>query len=527
MRRLLVPACLLCLVILLGCGPADDGSPSPTERQTELPIPSVTLSLSSKLTNLDIVGSTHQPSIVTLYLIAGRLFRLNHDWSVEPELAESMEVSGDGLTVTVTLKEGLVYSDGTPVTSRDVVFAYTRNRDHPGPFFPMLLAPVRQVEAPDSKTVVFHLKEPYLDLPLALAHMAMGIHPRSRIEEDPEYFHHPVSSGPYVLKEWIPGASKWTIEANPNYVRGRMAIERIELVAVPDPTSRVLQLTAGTIDYVYDLPVTARTSLPAEVETYPAPHNGQYHVAFNGGLPDGHPLRNAQVRQAISLAIDRDEVNQKAFGGISAPARGFQYAGPPESLFNLPYGGKRNLAAARELLAETPFRDGFSVKLQAWGQRSGWTDAALVIAANLEELGIQVQVEPLEDAVASSNLRSGSYEMQFSGLAAGPMNFFRSQWIPGATWTESLRYHNPEVIRLVNSASVAIDFDRRIELIHRAQELALQDMPLVPISERVVLVGSRIDRKILFEANLPPGTNPMVATLAELQRDSEPASTGE
>ena len=107
---------------------------------------------------------------------------------------------------------------------------------------------------------------------------------------------------------------------------------------------------------------------------------------------------------------------------------------------------------------QTPFSDGFSVKLQAWGQRSGWTDAALVIAANLEDLGIQVQVEPLEDAVAIANLRSGGYEMQFSGLAAGPMNFFRSQWIPGAFWTEALRYHNPDVIRLVNSASVAIDF---------------------------------------------------------------------
>ena len=527
MQRLFLVAGLLCLAVLHGCGPADPGGAGPREKQTELPIPSITLSLSSKLTNLDILGSAHQPSIVTLYLIAGQLFRLNHDWSVEPELAESMEVSGDGLTVTVSLKEGLVYSDGAPVTSRDVVFAYTRNRDHPGPYFSILLEPIRQVEAPDSRTVVFHLKEPYLDLSLALAHMAMGIHPRSRIEEDPEYFRHPVSSGPYVLKEWTPGASNWVIEANPNYVRGPMAIERIELVAVPDPTSRVLQLAAGTIDYVYDLPVTARASLPAEVEAYPAPHNGQYHVAFNGGLPDGHPLRNAQVRQAISLAIDRDEVNQKAFGGISPPARGFQYAGPPESLFNLPYEGKRNLAAARELLEETPFRDGFSVTLQAWGQRSGWTDAALVIAANLADLGIQVQVDPLEDAVASSNLRSGGYEMQFSGLAAGPMTFFRSQWVPGSFWTEAVRYRNPEVIRLVNSASVATDFDRRIELIHRAQELALQDMPLVPISERVVLVGSRIDRKILFEANLPPGTNPMVATMAELQRDSDQSSAGE
>ena len=173
-----------------------------------------------------------------------------------------MEVSDDGLTATVTLKEGLVYSDGTPLTSQDVVFAYTRNRDYPGPFFPTLLLPIERVEAPDRNTVVFYLKAPYLDLQLALAHMAMVIHPQSKIEEDADYFRHPVSSGPYVIKEWIPGASRWVVESNPHYVRGPMAIERIELVAVPDPTSRVLQLASGTIDYVYELPVTARPSLP-------------------------------------------------------------------------------------------------------------------------------------------------------------------------------------------------------------------------------------------------------------------------
>ena len=76
-----------------------------------------------------------------------------------------MEVSDDGLTVTVTLKEGLVYSDGTPLTSQDVVFAYTRNRDYPGPFFPTLLLPIERVEAPDRNTVVFYLKAPYLGSP--------------------------------------------------------------------------------------------------------------------------------------------------------------------------------------------------------------------------------------------------------------------------------------------------------------------------------------------------------------------------
>ena len=70
----------------------------------------------------------------------------------------------------------------------------------------------------------------------------------------------------------------------------------------------------------------------------------------------------------------------------------------------------------------------------------------------------------------------------------------------------------------MNAASTATAFDQRIKLIHEAQDLALQEMPLIPVSERVVLVGNRIDRDILFEANHPPGTNPMVATMAELQR---------
>ena len=519
MRRFSVPAWLLSIALSQGCGtPPDEGRSSKTTRDQELPLQSVTISLSSKLTGLDILGATPQPDIVTIYLTAGRLFRLNHDWTVEPELAESLEVSDDGLTVTVTLKEGLVYSDGTPLTSQDVVFAYTRNRDYPGPFFPTLLLPIERVEAPDRNTVVFYLKVPYLDLQVALSHMAMGIHPQSKIEEDPDYFRHPVSSGPYVIKEWIPGASRWVVESNPHYVRGPMAIERIELVAVPDPTSRVLQLASGTIDYVYELPVTARPSLPPEVATYQAPLNGQYLIAINNGLPSDHPLRNPKVRQAISLAIDRQEINQKAFGGISAPARGFQYPGPREGLENLPFEGKRNLQAARDLLAQTPFADGFSTSLQTWGQRAGWTDAALVIAANLAELGIEAQVNPLEDAVATANLRAGRYEMQFSGNASGPMNFFRNQFVPGTFWADVIRYNNPEVTRLVNAASTTTAFDQRIKLIHAAQDLALQDMPLIPVSERVVLVGNRIDRDILFEANFPPGTNPMVATMAELQR---------
>ena len=527
MRRFFSYTWLLPLVLFQACSPTVKVPSKKAITNQDLPLPSVTISLSSKLLNLDPVKPAPQSDIITIYLTAGRLFKLNRDWSVEPELAESMKVSEDGLEAKVILKEDIVYSDGTKLTSQDVVFAYTRNRDFPGPFFPTLLLPIDSVEAADHRTVIFRLKQPYIDLRLALAHMAMVIHPQSKIENDPDYFLHPVSAGPYVLKKWIPGASTWTIEANPHYVRGAMAINQIELVSVPDPTSRVLQLVSGSIDYVYELPVSAQALMPEEVTTHKVPLNGQYFFGVNHGLPSNHPLRNAKVRQAFSLAINREEINQKAFGGISTPAKGFQYPGPKEGLDNLPFKGRRNLEAARELLAQTPFAKGFRTILHSYGQRPGWTDAALVIASNLKDLGIEVQVSPVEDSVATSDARAGRFEMIFSGNSSGPINFFRNMWIPGTFWAEVLRYNSPEVISLVNAASKSKNFDQRIELIHAAQDLALEEMPIIPVSERVLLVGSRIRRDILFEENLPPGTNPMVATISELQGVDSGSSVSE
>ena len=136
MRRFFSYTWLLPLVLFQACSPTVKVPSKKAITNQDLPLPSVTISLSSKLLNLDPVKPAPQSDIITIYLTAGRLFKLNRDWSVEPELAESMKVSEDGLEAKVILKEDIVYSDGTKLTSQDVVFAYTRNRDFPGPFFP-------------------------------------------------------------------------------------------------------------------------------------------------------------------------------------------------------------------------------------------------------------------------------------------------------------------------------------------------------------------------------------------------------
>jgi len=167
-------------------------------------------------------------------------------------------------------------------------------------------------------------------------------------------------------------------------------------------------------------------------------------------------------------------------------------------------------------------RSGFKFSLQPWGQRPGWTDAATIIKENLADLGIEVTVEPKTDADAIANLTAGNFDAQFSGNTQDPLSMLKNQFAAGGTWTAWERYDNPEVTKLLVDAGNASDQATRLDLFHKAQELAYQDMPVVPVSERVVLVASRIPRNILCEANLLPGYNPRINTVAEVADGTGP-----
>ncbi len=488
------------------------------------PLENARLSINSKLTPPDPNKQTSLASFMALYLMGGQLFRLNPDFSVTPYLADNYKVSDDGLTYTVTLKPNLKFSDGSPLTADDVVYGYTRSVELKNPRL-QLLGPVKTFTAKDPQTIEITLEKPFPNILIGLADHGFSVFPKDKVSADPDFFSKVplVSSGQYVLSEWSPGASEWAFTENPNFFGGPSMIKRVEFVAVPDQTSRVLQVTTGAIDYAYDMPASAAQDLPPEVKTFAVPIIGMYHLNFNLEKAKGTPLGNPKVRQAISLAIDRDAISKQAFFGISPPAEGFLYKGPPEWIGVLPNGGKRDLDAAKKLLADAGYADGgFKFSIQPWGQRPGWTDAATIIKQNLADLKIDVTVDPKTDADAIANLTSGNYDAQFSGNTQDPLSFLRNQFAAGGTWTNWMRYDNPKVTDLLNQAGNAPDQKTRIDLFHQAQQLAYEDMPLIPISERVVMVGTRIPRNILCEANLLPGYNPRIATVQEFTSNTGP-----
>lgn len=536
----LIAACMLALGLLIACATTAPGTapqvvervvtatPEPTAAPAAAgtPLENVRISINSKLTAPDTNKQLGLAAFMGTYMFGGQLFRLNPDFSVSPYLADKYEVSADGLTYTVTLKPNLKFSDGSPLTADDAVYTFTRsNTLEPKNPRNLLLGPIDTVTAKDPQTVEFKLKQPFPNLLIALADAGFSIYPKAKVEADPDFYSKVplVGSGQYVLTDWAPGASEWTMTENPNFFGGPSMVKSVTFVAVPDQTSRVLQVTTGAIDYAYDLPASARQDFPDEVKTFAVPILGMYHVAFNLDKAKGTPLGDPKVRQAISLAINRQAIQDRAFFGISPAAEGFLYKGPPEWIGVLPNGGKQDIEGAKKLLAETQWpQGGFKFTIQPWGQRPGWTDAATIIKENLAELGIEVTVEPKTDADAIANLTAGNYDTQFSGNTQDPLSMLKNQFAKGGTWTTWERYDNPEVTQLLVDAGNAPDQKTRIELFHKAQELAYQDMPVIPISERVVLVASRIPRNILCEANLLPGYNPRVATVAEFTNGTGP-----
>ncbi len=464
--------------------PATAVPAQPTARAS---IASARLGLSNQVIRLDPAMPLTAPSYQALVLTGGQLFRFDRTRKSVPDLAESLQAAPDGLGAQLKLKANLQYSDGTPVTADDVVFAFDRIRKGPQAYF---IAPIDSAQAADERTITLKLLKPYPDLQDALAYYAVMVHPRARIEADQDYFTHPLSAGPYVVKQWTPGTPSLKLEANPHYVGGAPAIASLELVAVPDLTSRVLQVATGQLDWAYDLPASAKDSLPQQVAAAPHPIAGMYNVTVN--LSQDGPLANQQVRQAMSLAIDREQVNQTAFFGISKAAQAFLYTGVPEWEPILPNGGKRDLDGAKKLMADSSFPGGFDFTLQTWGSRPGWKEASLVIAGNLKELGINVTIDPIEDAIAQQNLIAGKYQAQFSGNTGHPIFFLRNQFTPQTFWGDAARYDNAQVTSLLDQASVENDPAKRKDLFSQVQKQALQDLPHIPICERVVLIGSRL-----------------------------------
>ncbi len=414
--------------------------------------------------------SSHQ----VLTNVIDNLVTLDEEQNIVPELAETWSVSDDGTVLTFTLREGVMFSNGEPLTAAHFKTVFERILDpETGSGNAWRLAGVESVEAPDERTLVLGLSAP---TPGLLGHLAvskaLGVFHPSAIE-DGTVNTRPVGTGPFMISDYQPG-NRVLLERNPHYWReGLPYLDAVDVRIIPDETVRRTALVTGEIDWTFTVPAQSVAELQArdDVVVDATPAGAYYYIGVN--TRDG-PLADARVRQAISYAVNRDNVVQAAeFGNAEVT----QDPIPSNSAWSFDYAPyEHDVERARQLLAEAGFADGFDLTIMPTTEVPATIRAAQVIQADLAAVGIRASINTLEWAEWLQEQGEGNYETfvcSWNGLV-DPDDFFYAQHHTGEVFNFT-GYSNPSVDELLDEARGLAEFDDRYPLYEQVNQMIVDD----------------------------------------------------
>lgn len=333
---------------------------------------------------------------------------------VVPGLAEKWEVSPDGLTYTFHLRPGLKFSDGSPVTAEDVAWNLEQFAD---PEVNVSLAAVangmESAKATNATTVVVKLEHPVAAFLYNLAIFPAFIVSKEKLEaEGPAFWKHPVGTGPFRLKEFASG-SHITFERNPYYFeKGKPYLQTMRWNFVPNSNTRVLALKSGEAQMADGIPFAQVESLQGDsslaIQEIELPQ--EVLMVTNTKIP---ALNDVHVRRALSLAIDREQLNSTVFRGTgtvpNSVIQNFELDASDSEVKPFEF----NLAKAKEELAKSKFAKGFSVSLQYPAGFDYFKQMALLIQQELGAIGVNVKLTELEAATIAEKWLEGEFELTF------------------------------------------------------------------------------------------------------------------
>ncbi len=435
---------------------------------------------------------------------------------LEPALAESWEVSEDGLTYTFTMREGVTFHDGTPVDAEAAKFSFERQIDPEHPYHDtgefayaeFTLGMIDSVEVQDPMTLQVTLENPFAPFLSNLAmHAASLVSPAALEQYGRDFAQNPVGTGPYRFVSWQRG-TELVLERNPDYWRGAPEVERLVYRPIVEDQARLAALESGEIDFTVNLPVDDLPRLredPAfRFEEQAGMHT--WYLVFN---VKKEPFDDPLVRKAVAHAIDRQAIVEALLGGTGELAQNLL---PPvvwsytEDVEQYPYDPER----AQELLAEAGYPDGFEVEFWIPQSGSGMQQPVAmgtVIQDFLSRVGITANIQQFEwgtylDRVIVPEDQAESvpamFEMSWVGDNGDPDNFLyillSGDQFPANGFNLGY-YNNPEVDEILRTARQTTDQEARIPLYEEAQRLLMADLPIVPVDHeaQIVVMDSSIE----------------------------------
>lgn len=409
------------------------------------------------------------------------LMYMNPDGTEDPEprIAESYEISEDGLDYTFHLRDDVTFHDGTPVTVDDVVFSLElyKESEYQGSQISMMAS----VEAVDESTVVCHLDSPYA--PFLQGILSPFICSKDYYEEDPDAFvTSPIGSGPYKFVSRSTG-SNVILTANEDYYRGAPAIKDITFEVIPDVATKAIALQTGEVSFAeVDSSVLSQLEANPAISIDEVSTSGFAYISMN---TEKEPFSDPRVRQAINYAVDRENLVQVCYDGkaeVNSNICAKHRFGYSDDQMQYTYDPEK----AKELLAEagitTPYNLGELLVAEKY------SNLATVIQNDLKAVGLEVTISVKEFNAYISDLTSGNYDitalvMTLEGDTQTLEMAFITDYIGTAN---NARYSDPEMDELFNQTRTETDTEKRAalfgQILSKAQDEAIYAILCNPLT---------------------------------------------
>jgi peptide/nickel transport system substrate-binding protein len=444
------------------------------------PVPGGTMSVGVQgdPTELDPARTNLAAATLIVDLVYEGLVHEGPELLPQPAVAERWEISDDGLTYTFHLRPGVTFHHGKELTGDDVVFSIERVMDPEtaSPWLPYTDG-IASIDAPDEATVVFTLAAPDAAFLAGLTLKGLVIVPRDIAEQDGELSQRMVGSGPFRFVEYVPN-TQVTLERNESYRdEGKPYLEGVNVLIVPDDTSRTTALVSDTVQLIEQVP-------HRDIELL----EGTDGVELIGGVTTNlrwlvfnlrrEPFDRLEVRQAIARGIVRQPIIDAAVFGYGEPLVGMY----PDT-FWFGYEGdipEHDPEGAASALAELGLSDDFRPGLLTWSQYGFLSSTSVVVQEQLNQMGIESEIESEENATYVERFYSYDFDIAVMGAAGyvDPNDFLQQSFSSEAVNNTS-GYANPEIDELLAAGLATTDQEERAAIYQEIQQILIEDAPWI------------------------------------------------
>ncbi len=474
---------------LTGCNPSSDTEEGSGEEEPFI------VARTGDIDGRDPAVATAFQTTQTLDLVYDTLIDTSDEGDLEPALATKWELSEDGKTVVLTLREGVEFHNGSAFTAADAQASLERVLDpEVGSVAASNLINVAAVRADGDTSLVLELKQPDAALLRVLSTTATAILDQDDIESE-SVGRDVNGTGPYKWGSWDQG-QKVVLEANEDYWGDVAQLKTVELRVIPDESSVLSGMKAGS----FDLGVVSDPSVAEQVDTEEMQLLSQPTLSYHALMLNGRrsPLSKLPVRQAIACALDREQVVDQAYlgqaeitGPITSPAYDYD---PTEGLPCDP----PDLDAARDLLADAGYPDGFTLEtIVMVGEYATATNVATSVQGQLEEIGVELDLQQQQTNVYVDNWLEANYDaaIALNGGSTDPYLMYGRYYTDGASLAKPAGLTDAGLADLLTQANSTTDEDERQQLFQDLQERLLELSPWVWLqhNQSYYLVGNDVE----------------------------------